>query len=51
MVADSERRKRFVSSVVSFCQEHNFDGLDLDWEYPGKRGGSSDDKENFIKLI
>ena len=51
MVADPARRKRFVESVVAFCQEHNFDGLDLDWEYPGKRGGSPDDKENFVKLI
>ena len=51
MVADPQRRKKFVESVVAFCQEHNFDGLDLDWEYPGKRGGSPDDKENFVKLI
>ena len=51
MAADSERRKRFVESSVAFCKEHNFDGLDLDWEYPGKRGGSPDDKSNFIDLI
>jgi len=51
MAADPERRKRFVESVIAFCQEHNFDGLDLDWEYPGKRGGSPDDKANFIELI
>jgi len=51
MVADPERRKTFVKSVLGFCREHNFDGLDLDWEYPGKRGGSAEDKSNFIKLI
>lgn len=51
MAADSTRRKKFVESVIKFCQEHNFDGLDLDWEYPGKRGGSPDDKSNFIELI
>ena len=51
MAADPERRKRFVESSVAFCKEHNFDGLDLDWEYPGKRGGSPDDKSNFIDLI
>ena len=51
MAADPERRKRFVESVLAFCKEHNFDGLDLDWEYPTKRGGSPDDKSNFIELI
>jgi len=51
MAADRERRKRFAESVVAFCKEHNFDGLDLDWEYPAKRGGSPDDKSNFIDLI
>ena len=51
MAADPERRKRFVESVLAFCKEHNFDGLDLDWEYPAKRGGSPDDKSNFIELI
>ena len=51
MVADADKRKNFTESVVAFCKEHNFDGLDLDWEYPGKRGGSPDDKANFIKLV
>lgn len=51
MAKDPAQRQKFVDSVVQFLQKHNFDGLDLDWEYPGKRGGEPEDKENFIALI
>nr|CAD7413840.1 unnamed protein product [Timema poppensis] len=27
-------RARFIAHVLDFIQQHNFDGLDLDWEYP-----------------
>lgn len=37
MAADSERRKRFVKSALEFVLKYNFDGLDLDWEYPTQR--------------
>ena len=34
LVNSKASRKTFVSQVVSFLEENNFDGLDLDWEYP-----------------
>lgn len=29
---DSVKRKRFVSNIVKFLEEYNFDGVDIDWE-------------------
>lgn len=51
MAKDKVKRGKFVKSVVKFLEKHKFDGLDLDWEYPAKRGGVGADKQNFILLI
>ena len=36
MASTKENRNDFIESVVNFLTLHNFDGLDMDWEYPGK---------------
>jgi len=51
MARDATKRKTFTESVITFLKQYNFDGLDLDWEYPAKRGGIPEDKDNFILLI
>ncbi|XP_055852486.1 endochitinase-like [Episyrphus balteatus] len=53
MSADKNKRAAFVQSIVAFLKQYNFDGLDLDWEYPGAgdRGGAPADKANFVKLV
>ncbi|GJQ69017.1 hypothetical protein Trydic_g6190 [Trypoxylus dichotomus] len=51
MVGDKEYRKKFIDSVLRYLAEYDFDGIDLDWEYPTQRGGIAEDKENFGLLL
>jgi len=34
LVNNPSARKKFIEHVLKFIEKHNFDGLDLDWEYP-----------------
>ena len=45
MASSKQSRQEFINSVVKFIQKHGFDGLDVDWEYPGdtERGGGWND--------
>ncbi|XP_076042468.1 chitotriosidase-1-like [Oratosquilla oratoria] len=51
MAKTAATRKTFVDSVMEFLPMYGFDGLDMDWEYPTQRGGSPEDRENFIFLL
>ncbi len=53
MVATPENRRRFITSAITYSHRYGFDGVDIDWEFPGdlKRGGSEDDFSNFITFL
>lgn len=55
MAASDSLRKSFANECNRLIEEYNFDGIDIDWEYPtiGVAGISSspDDTENFTKLM
>ena len=51
-----ESREKFSRSCADFIKEHGFDGVDIDWEYPGGGGhdktkGRPEDKQNFTLLL
>lgn len=53
MVRDAQSRSQFIQSAISYAEQYGFNGIDLDWEYPGDltRGGSEEDFANYIQLL
>lgn len=46
MAANKYNRQVFTFSAIEFLRERNFDGLDIDWEFP-----HANDKKNFVDLL
>jgi chitinase len=46
-------QRQFIDSVIQFLQTYNFDGIDLDWEYPAAddRSGRTEDFVNFPRFM
>jgi GH18 family chitinase len=53
IAADPVARATFASECNRLLSFYNFDGIDIDWEYPGyvPHGGSPQDKGNFTLLM
>ncbi|RKP08905.1 glycoside hydrolase [Thamnocephalis sphaerospora] len=53
MAASVKTRTAFVESVLKTVKEYNLDGIDLDWEFPGRGGNLCNvvDKENDSKNL
>ncbi len=53
MASTQANRAAFIRSAISFMQYYQFQGLDIDWEYPvaPERGGRPEDLVNFVSLV
>ncbi|MFP4242597.1 MAG: glycosyl hydrolase family 18 protein [Chitinispirillaceae bacterium] len=53
MAGSAQTRSRFCSSARALIEQYNFDGIDIDWEYPGftDHNGTPQDAQNFVLLL
>ena len=52
MVTSAKNRETFIKDILFRIPHLGFDGIDLDWEYPGtERYGRETDKENYVVFL
>ncbi len=53
VAADSQKRINFAHWCVKHIHDYGFDGIDVDWEFPGyvRHKGTPQDKQNFTLLL
>lgn len=54
IAASRDKRLNFIASIIKAINEHDFDGVDIDWEYPvtgGAHEGIAADKQNYVTLL
>ena len=49
--SSEESRKKFAKNAIEFMKKHNFDGLDLDWEFPVWTTTRWEERHNFILFL
>jgi chitinase len=49
----SANRQKFADNLLQFLDTYGYDGVDIDWEYPGApdRGGKPEDTKNYVLLM
>ncbi|ORX64248.1 glycoside hydrolase [Linderina pennispora] len=56
-MSNTATRTAFLNNMVSSVQTNNLDGVDIDWEYPGREGNTcnaydpANDSKNFLSFL
>lgn len=51
IVRDATTRSAFITHAITYLRQKHFDGLDIDWEFPGQNGSPASDKQKFLHLM
>lgn len=53
VAGSQDNQVKFIKSLIKFLYTYNFDGVDIDWEYPAAddRSGRTEDYENFVTFV
>ncbi|KAJ2777376.1 hypothetical protein H4R18_005181 [Coemansia javaensis] len=56
IMGDVHKRGALVRAIGTFIEQHELDGVDIDWEYVGRQGSkcnksSPDDPANFLRFL
>lgn len=51
VVDDPNDMAAFAANALTYLKTYHFDGLDLDWEYPGGNGSPPEDKQRFTSFV
>ncbi|KAI8319797.1 chitinase, partial [Martensiomyces pterosporus] len=57
ILKNSSTRDKFLNSITDYVRQYHLDGIDIDWEYPGREGNAGNaidpqnDTPNFLKFL
>lgn len=51
MIRNDNTRRVWIKNAVNYLRKYEFDGLHMDWEFPGDSGSSSEDKYRLSNLL